>query len=591
MRCCLAAGLRALLAVSLALGSVGAAMAQPVDGLIVKFKNAPTHERMAALSASVATAESTRVQRTLRSVGVGDAKRRPLGRSAHLVQTGRPLAPKEAQRLADQLRAQPEVEWVVLNERERRLQVVAPNDPYFAGTAGQWWLQRLGGSSANAIESRLRGVPDLQSAWSYDTGIPAVASAVVAVLDSGITSHTELSGRVLPGRDFVSEVEFANDGDGRDSDPSDPGDWVSVIDVADDPVLYRGCLIQNSSWHGTIISGMVAAATDNATGVAGLNWDGRVLPVRVAGKCGATVADIVDGMRWAAGLAVVGAPINNNPSRIINLSIGGSAPCNEAYQDAIDELAVTRAAVLVAAAGNENGALTRPANCTGVVGVGALNRDGFKASYSNFGPQVVVSTVGGDPSGVGAWGQWLGDDGLLTLLNLGAQEVGLEGYGNVAGTSFSAPIVSGVISLMLSVNPNLTVAQVIQGLRLSSRPHVTSTRIGICSDANPGRCICTATTCGAGMLDAREALLYAADPSGYLAPNWSLVVIDSPEVVAAVALGADLPPNPSTGPIRDNGDSGGGALGWAWLTGLALAVLVLARASGSRRAGHKRLAK
>ena len=588
MRCCLAAGLRALLAVSLALGSAGVAMAQPVDGLIVKFKNAPTHERMAALSASAATAESTRVQRTLRSVGVGDAKRRPLGRSAHLVQTGRSLTLNEAQRLADQLRAQPEVEWVVLNERERRLQVVEPNDPYFAGTAGQWWLQRLGGSSANAIESRLRGVPDLQSAWSYDTGIPAVASAVVAVLDSGITSHTDLSGRVLPGRDFVSEVEFANDGDGRDSDPSDPGDWVSVIDVADDPILYRGCLIQSSSWHGTIISGMVAAATDNATGVAGLNWDGRVLPVRVAGKCGATVADIVDGMRWAAGLAVVGAPINNNPARIINLSIGGSAPCNEAYQDAIDELAVTRAAVLVAAAGNENGALTRPANCTGVVGVGALNRDGFKASYSNFGPQVVVSTVGGDPPGVGAWGQWLGDDGLLTLLNLGAQEVGLEGYGNVAGTSFSAPIVSGAISLMLSVNPNLTVAQVIQGLRLSSRPHVTSTRIGICSDANPGRCICTATTCGAGMLDVREALLYAADPSGYLAPNWPLVVIDSPEVVAAVALGADLPPNPSTGLISDN-DDGGGALGWAWLTGLALAVLALA--SGPRRARRKRLAE
>jgi len=563
-------------------------MAQPVDGLIVKFKNAPAHERMAALSASVATAESTRVQRTLRSVGVGDAKRRPLGRSAHLVQTGRPLALEEAQRLADQLRAQPEVEWVVLNERERRLQVVEPNDPYFAGTAGQWWLQRLGGSSANAIESRLRGVPDLQSAWSYDTGIPAVASAVVAVLDSGITSHTDLSGRVLPGRDFVSEVEFANDGDGRDSDPSDPGDWVSVIDVADDPVLYQGCLIQGSSWHGTIISGMVAAATDNGTGVAGLNWDGRVLPVRVAGKCGATVADIVDGMRWAAGLAVVGAPINNNPARIINLSIGGSAACNEAYQDAIDELAVTRAAVLVAAAGNENGALTRPANCTGVVAVGALNRDGFKASYSNFGPQVVVSTVGGDPPGVGAWGQWLGDDGLLTLLNLGAQEVGLEGYGNVAGTSFSAPIVSGAISLMLSVNPNLTVAQVIQGLRLSSRPHVTSTRIGICSDANPGRCICTATTCGAGMLDVREALLYAADPSGYLAPNWPLVVIDSPEVVAAVALGADLPPNRPIGPPPAN-DDGGGALGWAWLTGLALAVLVLA--SGPRRARRKRLAQ
>lgn len=588
MRCCLAAGLRAVLAVSWALGLAGAATAQPVDGLIVKFKNSPAHERVSALGASAANAESTRIQRTLSAVGVGDAKRRPLGRAAHLVQIGRPLAAAQAQRLADQLRAQPEVEWVVPNERERRLQVVTPNDPSFGGTAGQWWLQRLGGSSANAIENRLRGVPDIQTAWSYDTGSPAVASALIAVLDSGITTHAELSGRVLQGRDFVSETEYANDGDGRDSDPSDPGDWVDLVDLGDP--LFRGCTLQDSSWHGTIISGMVAAATDNGAGVAALNWDGQVLPVRVAGKCGATVADIVDGMRWAAGLAVAGSPINNDPARIINLSFGGSAACNEAYQDAIDELAATRGAVVVAAAGNENGAPTRPANCAGVIGVGALNRDGFKASYSNFGPQVVVSTVGGDPVWIGAWGQWLGDDGLLTLVNLGAREAGPEGYGNVSGTSFSAPVVSGVVGLMLSVNPNLTAAQVIQGLRLSARPHVTSNLIGICSDARPGRCICTATTCGAGMLDAYEALVYAGNPTGYVAPNWPLVVIDSPEVVAAVALGADLPPNPPAGPIQNGGDSGGGALGWAWLSGLALAVVVLARRSGPRRAGRKRLA-
>jgi serine protease len=137
----------------------------------------------------------------------------------------------------------------------------------------------------------------------------------------------------------------------------------------------------------------------------------------------------------------------------------------------------------------------------------------------------------------------------------------------------------------------LTAAQLIQGLRLSARPHVTSTRIGICSTANPGRCICTASTCGAGMLDADEALVYAGSPSTYVAPNWPLVVIDSAEVDAAVALGPDLPPNTPV-PATSSSDSGGGALGWLWLTGLALGVIALTRTSGpSARARRKRLAQ
>src|SRR5205085_8573691 len=143
------------------------------------------------------------------------------------------------------------------------------------------------------------------------------------------------------------------------------------------PKLFSGCTVQNSSWHGTIIAGIVAAVTNNSSGVAAINRNGRVLPVRVGGKCGADVADIVDGMRWAAGLSVPGTPPNPNPARIISVSFGGDAACNAAYQSAIDEILGEKGAVVVAAAGNERHAPTRPANCSGVVSVAALNRDGF----------------------------------------------------------------------------------------------------------------------------------------------------------------------------------------------------------------------
>lgn len=546
MRSCLAAGLRALLAASLALGSVGAAMAQPVDGLIVKFKNAPAHERMAALSASVRSAETERLHRVLQAARMTEVRSRPAGRAAQHFNFGRQLPMAEAQALAERLRSQPDVEWVELNARERLLQAApVPNDLYFpfvsGADPGQWWLRPPGETAGGLPPSY--GAPGVQNAWSRELGR---ASAVVAVLDTGITNHPDLVGRILTGYDFVSETVYANDGNRRDTDPSDPGDWVSALDVTNDPGSFSACQLQDSSWHGTIISGMVAASTNNTVGVAGVNWNGRVLPVRVAGKCGATVLDITDGMRWAAGLAVADVPPNANPARIINISFGGSAPCGNLYQATIDELA-SLGVVVVAAAGNEQTTPTRPASCAGVVGVAALARDGLKAGYSNFGARVVISTVGGDPDI---------DDGLLTVFNDGTESPGMATYGRMFGTSFSAPIVSGVISLMLSANSRLSVPQIIGGLQTTAAPHVQAGGVPFCSANDFGACVCTTSTCGAGVLDAEAAVRYAS--------------------------GAPL----DTGPPAD---SGGGALGWVWLTGLALAVVVLA--SGPRRARRKRLAQ
>ena len=548
-------------------------------GLIVRLKqplaNHSLYPRGASPRTREATQESVRWQRVLDEAGLSGAsgrvapRLRPVGRDQQLVDFERPLSRSEAASLREKLMARPDVEWVEPNLRERRLQV-PPSDPLFTQ---QWWLQPVSGSNANALAARLRGVAGFQAAWLRANHAPAV----VAVLDTGITRHPDLEGKVLPGYDFVRDwdpvagVGYANDGDGLDADPSDPGDWVSANDRAADPARYSGCPLENSSWHGTIVAGMVAAHANNGEGGAGVHWGASILPVRVAGKCGADLRDIVDGMRWAAGLPVAGVPANPHPARIINISFGGSAACGPAYQSAVDELRAL-GVVVVAAAGNEWTGPSRPASCEGVVGVVGLNRDGFKTNYSNFGGQIGVSgiaTVSGDDA-AGAWGSVLADSGLATLTNLGSTAPAAGGYARLYGTSFAAPQVAGTIAHMLSLDPALSYAQVVTGLRASARPHVSSPKMAECSNTNPGRCICTTATCGAGMLDADRALIHA---SGMVLPAIQAAVIDNPDVDAALALAPQ--DRPSNVVQVSSGGSGGGAFGGFWLLALATAALTL----------------
>ena len=551
--------------------------AAPAQGFIVRLKQPATNDSQVArggsarareAAAAVAQGEAVRWRRVLSETGLSgssgrrEPRLRAVGRDQQLIQFEQPLSRAEAQAVREKLMQRGDVEWVEPNVRERRLQV-PPTDPLFGQ---QWWLQPISGSNANAIDARLRGVAGFQNAWlrAQPTAI------VVAVLDTGITSHEDLSSsRILPGRDFVSEVDYANDGDGWDTDPSDPGDYVTTADLANP--AFSGCAVENSSWHGTIVAGIVAATPNNGRGGAGIHWGAQVLPVRVAGKCGAAVSDIVDGMRWAAGLPVAGLPLNPNPARVLNISFGGSAACGPAYQSAVDELKA-RGVVVVAAAGNEWSGPTRPASCTGVVGVVGLNRDGFKTNYSNFGPQLSatgIATVSGDDR-EGAWGSVLADSGLVTLTNQGSTVPMTGGYARLYGTSFAAPQVAGTIAQMLSLNPGLSVDQVQTGLRLSARPHVTSSKIGECSDANPGRCICTTSTCGVGILDADQALAYAQQPASYVPPVRAAAIIDNADVDAALAL-APQDRAPNTSPVA-GGDSGGGAFGGFWLFALAVAA-------------------
>jgi serine protease len=586
----------AALALIAVLPAAHAAQPERVGGLIVQLRDAPTHSQLmrerAHGRAEAHASESARWQRVLAAMpGLRLSAREAALASAQRLRFAQPLTREQAQTLAERLAARPEVAWAVPDTRERRL-ANPPGDPYFDQ---QWWAQAVSGSDAVPLAQRQRGVPGFLSAW-VNRDVTGSASARIAVLDSGILAgHPDLAGRVLTGYDMVSQASYANDGDGRDPDPRDPGDWVSSADIAGNPGDFQGCTVEDSKWHGTAIAGLVGAATNNGLGMAGINWAAPVLPVRVAGKCGASVGDIVDGMRWAAGLAVCrrsdpqdgscleAAAPNANPARVVNISFGGSGACDP-YQQAIEELRVL-GVVVVAAAGNEHATPTRPAKCPGVVGVVALHRDGFKSNYSNFGAALTASgiaTVGGDDVDGSARWNALADAGLLSLGNSGLTAPQADGYYVYYGTSFSAPLVAGAVSLMLSVNPALTHAQIVQGLRASARPHVGSSVPGVnaCSDANPGRCLCTTATCGAGILDAVQAVAYAANPGGYTAPVWPAVVLDSPELRAAAALGPDRPPNPP--PNSGGSGGGGGAMSAAWLAALTAAVLALRRRTENR---------
>ncbi len=465
--------------------------------------------------------------------------------------------------------------------REQRNDV-APNDARYGE---QWWLQAAGAGNT--------GAAGFTKAWTRSTGAPvAGAAAVVAVLDSGITSHPEINPRLLPGYDFVSDTVYANDGNGRDNDPADPGDAITAAERAANPASLGGCpAAPLSSWHGTLIAGQVAAVSNNAEGVAAGNWNTRVLPVRVAGRCGAAIGDIIDGLRWAAGLAVAGVPINPHPARVIVLSYGGTDPCDAnsstpetaaAARLYLDTLAEARAAgaLVVVAAGNQRREAGRPASCAGAFGVTALNREGYKATYANFGATIAIATPGGDAATGGTCDAQLADSGVVSTGNLGDVSPAAAGYAAASGTSFAAPAVASVATLMLALNPALTAAQLDSGLRASARPHVQVPLLDACAFAGNrnGRCECTSSTCGAGVLDADEALRYASAPSAYSAPVRTPVVLADARIRAcAVLLGRPLPPDPPAPPSPDPdpppaaGGSGGGMFGGGWVLMLLLA--------------------
>lgn len=515
----------------------------------------------------------------------GLAEPRPIAGRWYRVSMRGALSTRDGTGLLAALRRDARVSHVLEPRREALARV--PNDTLY--TPEQWWL------AAPVIGSA--GVPGLPSAWDRSTGAPASAlhaPPVVAVLDSGYTPHPELDSKwLLPGRDFISDAVAANDGDGRDADALDAGDRLTQAEKDADPQRWDGCEVhERSSWHGTLMAGQIGAVSNNGLGVAGIHWalDSLILPVRVAGKCGAAVADVVDGLRWAGGLDVSGVPRNSRPAKVIVLGVAGFEPCDATAPDPnvaaaaqlyIDTLVELRAAgaLVVAAAGNQRGSVGRPASCPGAFAVTALNRQGFKAFYANYGPQVALSTVGGDAANGRSCDDLLADTGLASTANDGAGPIGNFSYAAGSGTSFAAPVVAGVAALMWTVNPSLSVPELEDGLKRSARPHVRVPILQSCqATGNIGRCQCETDSCGAGILDADEALAYAAAPGAYQAPARSAVEIDSPAVrECAVRLGLPVPEPPASEPDPGPGGTGGGAVGFGWLLALTAGLGMLRR--------------
>ncbi len=406
-----------------------ARISEPVDQLIVKYRKDPVAARLTENLAA-------------RSVGarfgvtVGYKRNGALG--VHVMKLGNALSAVDATRFAADLKASdPNIEYV---EPDLRMYpAMTPNDPQY----GEQWHYF---ESAGGI-----GLP---AAWDLATG----TGVRVAVLDTGYRPHPDLAAGLIGGYDFISNTVTSQDGDLRDSNPLDMGDWQNATDCPLDPFERW------STWHGTHVAGTVAARTNNSLGVAGVAFGAQVVPVRVLGKCGGYVSDIADGIVWASGGTVPGVPANPHPAKVLNLSLGSRTPtaCGSTYQNAINS-AISRGSILVMSAGNANDIANNyaPGNCSGVVTVAATTRAGGKASYSNSGSAVEIAAPGGDYT-------WPAND-VLSTDNDGTVGPGNDIYGMMAGTSMAAPHVAGVIALMWSKVPSLTTSQLKNTLYATAR--------------------------------------------------------------------------------------------------------------------------
>lgn len=424
------------------------------SGFIVKFRDGTAERANAAMVArSLQGANAVMAKSSRGAAGLRHFRRMSLG--ADVIRASRALTSAEAVQAMQQLAAMPGVEYV---EPDLIMHpALTPNDTRYNE---QWgFFDADAGIRAN-------------TAWDVATG----TGIIVAVLDTGQATHSDMTGNLVAGYDFITSTTVSGDGNGRDSDPSDPGDFSGG---------------QNSSWHGTHVAGTVAARTNNGAGVAGTAFNAKVMPVRVLGRGGGSTSDIADAIIWASGGTVSGVPTlsASQKAHVINMSLGGGGSCGTTTQSAING-AVSRGTTVVVAAGNSNADASgfTPASCANVINVASVTSASARSSFSNYGTLIDVSAPGSS---------------ILSTLNAGTTTPGAESYASYSGTSMASPHVAGTVALVQSRRlalglPLYTPAEVESLLKSTAYPLA-----GACSGG-----------CGAGIIDAKRAVDAAGGGGG-----------------------------------------------------------------------------
>ncbi|HVE63320.1 MAG TPA: S8 family serine peptidase [Mycobacteriales bacterium] len=451
-------------------------------------------------SASAASADDSSAQQELDEVGKNAGHKlgltRRLSTDGVLLSVDEDLDAAKARKLMAKFLERTSVDYI-----EPDVIMTATLTPNDSSYLNQWhYYESLAGMN-------------LPTAWDTADG----TGVTVAVIDTGITTHSDLSPNVVAGYDFISNATTARDGNGRDSNPADQGDWYGLGDCV-------GAISSNSSWHGTHVAGTIAAVTNNAKGVSGAAFNAKIQPVRVLGKCGGTLADIADAVVWASGGTVAGIPANATPSKVINMSLGGSGACGATYQNAING-AVARGTTVVVAAGNSNADASgyQPSGCANVISVAASDREGNRASYSNYGSVVDITAPGGETN--------VNVNGVLSTLNSGTTTPAAESYAYYQGTSMASPHVAGLAALILGEVAK-TPAQVESIIKAGARPM-------------PGAC---SGGCGAGLADATKTIAslgVAASPSASPTAASPSPTAASPSPTAASPSPTSASPSPT----------------------------------------------
>lgn len=467
----------------------------PVEKVIVTYKS------KAAEAGSNTAAKSDTAEKAAKTGEKLSFERRLAGGGA-LVDLGDSATKQDVTEVMAAFRADPSVASVEPDIRAYAM-AVTPNDTDYTK---QWDLfEPTGGMNVPA-------------AWDKTTG----SGVTVAVIDTGYAAHSDLATNVVSGYDFISTSADARDGNGRDADAKDEGDWNAT-----DNECGTGSKASNSSWHGTHVAGTIGAVTNNTKGIAGIAYNAKIQPVRVLGKCGGSSADIADAITWASGGSVPGVPANATPAKVINLSLGGaSATCPSVYQTAING-AVARGTTVVVAAGNSNANASgfTPANCANVINVASTSREGNRSYYSNFGAIVDVAAPGGEtrrstdtPGTVTT-----PENGIYSTLNSGATTQSAENFKPYQGTSMAAPHIAGLAALLKSAKSTLTPAEIESAIKANARPL-------------PGTCT---GGCGTGIADSAKTVdaVTTTPPAGTVFTNATdVTIVDNATVSSSIAV-------------------------------------------------------